>query len=310
MFGGNGMGFLILAIVAIALACATLWLLLNKTALSRGWAVIPAALLAAVVAFACVYPQDAGEVCVRINMGGSLDGYSEEAGFHLKAPWQSVVSYDVRNNIISLHKNDDYEFDGGDASGACVTVNDKGGATADVDIQVIYSLDGDSALKLYEDYGTQAALTEKSIINDVRAVTREVAGGLETIDMLTNRGRLANGVRESLSSRWKKMGLGIEQVSVQDIQYSKGIQKQYDAAQKAVVAQSKALNEQETERIKAATKKIKADGEAAANNALTASLTPEILTQRYIDALAEIAGKEGNLIVIPEGSTPLVSVGE
>ena len=45
--------------------------------------------------------------------------------------------------------------------------------------------------------------------------------------------------------------------------------------------------------------------EADANKVLTESLTPEVLQQRYIDTLAEI-GKSGNLVVVPEGSQPIV----
>lgn len=45
-----------------------------------------------------------------------------------------------------------------------------------------------------------------------------------------------------------------------------------------------------------------AEGQAEANRFLTESLSPEILTQRYIDAL-----NEGTVFVVPEGSTPLVT---
>lgn len=36
------------------------------------------------------------------------------------------------------------------------------------------------------------------------------------------------------------------------------------------------------------------------------SLTPEVIQQRYIDALKEI-GQSGNLVVVPEGSVPVIS---
>ena len=44
---------------------------------------------------------------------------------------------------------------------------------------------------------------------------------------------------------------------------------------------------------------------ADANAIMTQSLTPEVLEQRYIDALKSI-GKNGNLVVVPEGSQPIV----
>jgi regulator of protease activity HflC (stomatin/prohibitin superfamily) len=266
---------------------------------------IPLCVSAVALALTCFYAQNAGEAIVRINLGGSLAGYSEDAGFHAKAPWQSIVSYDVRNNLVNLYRDAEYKYDGGAAEGSCVTVNDKGGASADIDLQVVYSLDGDSAMKLYEDYGTQQAFTEKVILNDVRAVAREVAGQYDTITLLTNRGEFTKGLREALSSRWSGLGLNVEQVSVQDVRYPESITSRYADAQAAEVAKAQALNEQETAKVEAETKVINAKGEADANRVLTESLTQEVIQQHYIDALTQI-GSSGNLVVVPEGSQPIV----
>ena len=252
-----------------------------------------------------VYTQDAGEVVVLRNMGGDLAGYTEEAGFHVKAPWQKAIRYDVRNNLVNLYRDAEYTYDGGAAEGACVTINDKGGASADIDLQVVYSLDADAAMQLYIDYGTQKHFTETVIQNDVRATAREVAGQYDTMTMLTNRGQFTKGLRDALSVKWEKLGLEVEQVSVQDVRYPKTITSKYAEAQAAEVAKAQALNEQETAKVKAETKKIEAEGEAAANKVLSESLTPEVVQQHYIDALVSI-GKNGNLVVVPEGSMPVV----
>lgn len=269
------------------------------------WALIPAAFFVIAMVVSCVYAQDAGDVVVLRNLGGSLAGYTDEAGFHVKAPWQSTVRYDVRNNLINLYRDAEYSYDGGKAEGSCVTVNDKGGASSDIDLQVVYSLDADAAMQLYVDYGTQENFTSTVIQNDVRATAREVAGKYDTITMLTNRGEFTGGLREALAKKWDRLGLDVEQVSVQDVRYSGDITKRYAEAQEAEIAKAKALNEQEAAKVKAETKVIEAKGEADANETLAKSLTPEVIQQHYIDALKEI-GKDGNLVVVPEGSTPLV----
>lgn len=303
---GNDMFFLFFLVVGIvcivfAVACA------HNDDNGVPWGV--AGIVAIVVGFliTSLYAQDAGEVIVLRGMGGTLDGYTEEAGFHLKTPFQSTISYDVRNNLISLYRDSPYEYDNGNANGACVTVNDKGGASCDIDLQVVYSLDGDAALNLYRDYGTQSSFTEKTIINDVRAIAREVAGQYDTITMLTNRGEFTRGLRDALAVRWSDMGLNIEQVSVQDVRYKQEIIDSYTNAQAAEVAKAKALNDQETAKVTAETRKINAQGEADANRILTESLTPEVIQQHYIDTLGEL-GKSGNLVVVPQGSTPMVEV--
>ena len=230
-----------------------------------------------------IYSQDAGEVVVLRNLGGDLAGYTEEAGFHLKAPWQKAIRYDIRNNLVNL----------------------KGGARADIDLQVVYSLDADAAMQLYVDYGTQKHFTETVIQNDVRATAREVAGQYDTVTMLTNRGQFTKGLSDALASKWEKLGLDVEQVSVQDVRYDSSIVKAYNKAQAAEVAKAEALNKQETAKVQAETKKIEAEGEAAANKVLSESLTPEVVQQHYIDALVSI-GENGNLVVVPEGSMPVV----
>ena len=309
--------FMIIAVILLAIACF-LWFYSKENDMSRLTVLAPLALAAVSLGIGCLYTQDAGEVVVLINLGGSLGGYTEDAGFHTKAPWQSVVSYDVRNNLINLYRDAEYTYDGGAAEGACVTVNDKGGASADIDLQVVYSLDADSAISLYENYGTQGKFTSDVILNDVRATAREVAGQYETITLLTNRGEFTKGLKAALTQRWGDIGLNVEQVSVQDVRYAKTITKMYSEAQAAEVAKAKALNDRETAKVNAETKKIEAEvnaetkkvqaqGEADANRILTESLTPEVMQQNYIDALREI-GKSGNLVVVPEGSTPMVGV--
>ena len=254
---------------------------------------------AVIAASACLYTQDTGEVCVIRNLGGSLAGSTSEAGFHAKAPWQDVVTYDVRNNLINFYGDTDYEVDGGSYEGKQVSINDKSGASANIDIQVNYSLNPDAALSLYSEYGTQESFVEKYISNDVRAVTREVSGGFDTVTMLTDRSQFTKAVQKALTKKWKGIGLTVEQVSVQDVRYPKNITKSYSEAQAAEVAKQKAQNEQETAKVQAETKKIEAQGEADANAVLANSLNDPVIQQHYIDAPQSI-GTDGHLALGPE----------
>lgn len=274
--------------------------------LARGVAVVCLVFSFAFIVGSCIYTQDTGEVCVIRNLGGSLAGSTSEAGFHIKMPWQDVVTYDVRNNLINFYGDTDYKVDDGSYEGKQVSINDKSGASANIDIQVNYSLNPDSALNLYSEYGTQESFVEKYISNDVRAVTREVSGKFDTVTMLTDRSQFTKAVQDALTKKWNKIGLTVEQVSVQDVRYPESITDSYSQAQAAEVAKQKAQNEQETAKVQAETKKIEAQGEADANAVLAQSLNDQVLQQHYIDALKDV-GKEGNLIVVPNGSTPMIN---
>lgn len=256
----------------------------------------------------CVYTQDIGEVAVLRNITGSVAGSTEAPGIHVKAPWQDVIKYDTRNNVISFIGDGTEDYFGGSANGPQVTVNDSGGAQANIDIQVNYSIDPSIAEDLYANYGTQESFVQKVVAVDVRSVPREVAGQFETLDILTNRGEFTEAVQHALVNRWRSLGLHVEQVTIQQVRYPDSITSKYADAQVAEVAQQEAQARQETARIEAETKVIEAQAEADANDVLAESLSEEILEQRYIDALSEL-GKSGNIVIITDGNaTPLIDV--
>lgn len=281
---------------------------MNKTyeeQTSFGWMVAPVLIGIALIVPACIYAQDIGEAVVLKNFGGSLAGYTTEAGFHIKAPWQDATSWDIRNRLINFYRDSEYVYDNGSYSGAMVTINDSSGTKADCDVQVIYSINPDAVQQLYADYGNQEAYVSSYVSNDVRQTVRDCAGQFTTIQLLTNKEEFANAIMEALGNNWADSGVVVESVQVQDIRYADSITEAYANAQSAQVEQQRAQNEQDTARIEAETKAIEAEGIANSNRILAESLTPEVLQQNYYDTLKQI-GDKGNLVVVPEGSQPIV----
>lgn len=205
----------VISIILLLFSSAVTCVALSNNVKGAGIGLIPGLVGLLLLIPACLYSVDVGEVAVIRNMGGSLAGHSEDAGFHWKTPWQSVIKYDTRNNLINFYKDTDYKYDGGSAVGKQVTVNDKSGASADIDIQVNYSLDPSAAEYLYSEYGKQQTFTQNYISNDLRSVAREQSGRFDTLTMLTNRGEYTKAVQDALAAKWKKIGLTVEQVSVQ-----------------------------------------------------------------------------------------------
>lgn len=253
----------------------------------------------------CLYTQDAGDVKVLRDFGGNIAGSSSDTGFHAKAPWQDVITYDIRNNVISFVGDGEEDYFGGSANGPQVTINDSGGASANIDIQVNYSLDPSKAIDIYRDYGTQENFVRSIAAVDARSIPREVAGQFDTITVLTNRGELTAAIQERLTEKWAEYGLNVEQVSIQEVRYSQDIVNKYSEAQQAEIAKQTAYNNQEVARVNAETAVIEAQGKADANATLNASLTDAVLQQQYIDALKS-AADNGSLIVVPEDSQPIV----
>lgn len=252
----------------------------------------------------CVYTQDVGEAVVLRNFGGSLAGYTTEAGIKFKAPWQDALDWDIRNRLINFYRDADYTYDNGSYNGATVTINDSSGTKADCDVQVIYSINPDAVEKLYADYGTQEAYVASYVSNDVRQTTRDCAGQFSTIQLLTDKESFAKSIQDTLTQRWADSGVVVESVSVQDIRYDQSITDAYAKAQSAEIDKTKAQNELEVAKVEAETKVTESQGEAEANRILNESLTQEVLTQHYIDAI----NNSDTVYVVPNGATPMISV--
>lgn len=300
------------AFIAIA-GTITVWSYIKTTKRSNdgegptyAWTLLPVVIGLAFILPASIYTQDIGEAVVLKNFGGSLAGYTTEAGFHLKAPWQDATSWDIRNRLINFYRDSEYSYDNGSYSGATVTINDSSGTKADCDVQVIYSINPDAVQQLYADYGNQEAYVSSYVSNDVRQTVRDCAGRFSTIQLLTNKEEFANSIMEELESGWADSGVVVESVQVQDIRYEDSITQAYATAQSAQVEQTAATNRQETARIEAETKTIEAQGEADANAILTQSLTPEVLQQRYIEAL-QSAAEHDNLIITDGNSNIMLN---
>lgn len=297
--------FLIISIILLIMGIVSIAASFSKKAnVSKvlGPVLIVVAILAAIPSV--LFTQDVGEVKVIRNLGGSVSGISADAGFHLKAPWQSIITYDVRNNVLSFMGNEESDqFEGGSANGSAITINDQSGTSATIDLQVNYSLDPQAAQELYSDYGTQENFVKSVCAVDIRAIPREVSGQFDTISILTARGEFTNAVQEALTEKWKAYGLNVEQVSVQNVVYADSIKAKYAEATAAEIAKTTATNQLEVAKVEAQTKVAQAQGEADANRVLAESLNDQVLTSKYIDALKSA----DQLVVVPDGSSPLIT---
>lgn len=269
--------------------------------------------------FSSFYTQDAGEAKVQRSFTGQLVGKTTEPGLHFKAPWVDTITFDIRNQVVSYvgpadpnGKQSDHS--GGTATGAQITFQDKEGVTGNLDVVVRYSLHPDAVIDIYQNYQTQEAFVSRVVTNSVRSIARNIPARYNTIQVFQNRSQIGQELRAALEDAWADEGIVVEEVSLQEIRYSPEVTARFDEAQAARIAESRAQAEQEVARVAAETRVIEAEGKAEAqiaeargaaeaNRILTQSLTPEVLTQRYLDAIAN-----GTTFVVPEGSTPLVTV--
>lgn len=67
-----------------------------------GLRVVVIVLALVAIGLSSIYTQDVGEVVVLRSLGGNLAGSTTDAGFHFTAPWNDVITFDTRNNLINF----------------------------------------------------------------------------------------------------------------------------------------------------------------------------------------------------------------
>lgn len=245
-----------------------------------------------------VYTVDEGQAVVVRSWTGEVTSQETTPGMKTKAPWKVALVYDVRNQQV-IFASSTQEQDG-KQNGPQITVQDKEGVTANIDITVRYSVKPDAVTDIYKRYGSQENFVAKFIENDIRAAVRTVPTGYNTLELLNNRAKAEIDITKYLEERWDAHGVKVESVSLQEIRYSDEVKARFDAAQSARIEVEKAQAELQATEVSAQQKVVQAEAEAEANDILTKSLTAEVLSQRYLDTLQQV-GKDGNLVVVPEG---------
>lgn len=244
--------------------------------------------------FSMAVTNDEGQAKVLRSWTGEVEGEILTPGFSFKAPWQKDLTYDIRNQqvIFASSKGEPTK----DANGPQITIQDREGVSANIDISVRYSIDPSAVVDIYKRYGTQENFVAKFIENDIRAGVRTIPAKYGTLELLNNRAKVEQEITEYLAERWEKAGVRVETVSLQEIRYPEDVQQRFAEAQNARTEVEKANAELEANRVK-----------AESNRVLAESLTEQNLEQLKYETLREI-GKNGNLVIVPENFNGMINV--
>jgi regulator of protease activity HflC (stomatin/prohibitin superfamily) len=255
--------------------------------------------------FASTFSVDTGSSTVLKDWTGVVQEEAvTTAGIHTKAPWQDDIAWDIKNQDATFTGDGTTTHNGQQVAGAEITIIDKDGISANLDIQVLFSIKADSVVDLTKGYTNQDDFEIKVVENDVKSVPRDVASTFTTVQMFEERTRLKSEIAEALTLAWAKKGVIVDNVNLHGIRYPEDVQQRFKDAQNAQTDLLKAETDAKTAKTRAdgeAQAAIsQATGEAEANRLLAASLTPEILKIRQIEALSN-----ANTIVVPEDFTSL-----
>jgi regulator of protease activity HflC (stomatin/prohibitin superfamily) len=224
-------------------------------------------------------------VLFRTFSGGvdTQETYGE--GFHFMAPWNNMVIYGVRQQTVSEKMS--------------VLSSNGLGITIDVTLQ-FQPISADLPF-LHQEKGQ--GYVEYIVIPTIRSATRTVIGRYTPEEIYSSKKEAIQiEIFEETSKIASKQYIQINEVLVRDIELPTKIQaaieKKLEQEQEFLQYEFKLQKEKkEAERIK-----IAAEGKAEANRILNASLTPNILKEKGIEATLELSKSPNSKTVIIGGS--------
>lgn len=314
-----------------------------KRGVSLVAAAVGAILLVVTSLFAGLYSQDPGQAKVLRSFTGEVTGTDTTEGLGIKAPWVDTVDYDIRNQVVSYIGDGSAKVRNSKGeevlvTGPAITTQDKDGASASIDLIVRYSINPTSVESIYKEYGSQDNFESKMVENDVKSVVRNIPLQYSTTDFRLKREEAAAKMRDALATRWEKAGVQVDSVDLQGIRYPENIELSLQAVQEAINNANKAKADLETAKVEAEKTRVEAQAQADYDQIVRCGATTttvqevingtetdvvkviplqgddcqnrlneQVLTNKYIDALKEL-GKDGNVIVVPEGSMPMLQI--
>lgn len=266
--------------------------------LTRGAILLAVILVVGSLAAGCMTTTIvSGQAGVRYSPfgGTNLEDIFGE-GLHIHAPWLQVTKYDVRvqeklENMEALSSN---------------------GLSIGTDISVRWRPASETLPVLHVDYGVD--YFRKLIGPELRSVVREVIGQFTPEELYSSR---RTELQEQIFSRVKENveneNVIVEAILIRDVRLPEQIK---------VAIENKLKEEQEAERyeftiqkerLEAERKRIEAEGEAAYQQIITASLSSQFLRFKGIEATQQLANStNAKTVIVGSGSDglPLILGGQ
>lgn len=265
------------------------------------------AVLVLILVLTCVSVIPAGHTGV-VTVFGRVSSNVLQEGFHLKAPWEDVTKMD--NRVVKL------EVETEAFSKDLQTVATK--------LAVNYRLDTSMSYHVYKNIGKQ--YEDTLITPSVNEVLKAIIAKYTAEQSITNRAVISDALIEGLNEKLTKDGITITDVNIIDFDFSDTYISAIEAKQVAEQTYQKAKTEQsqltmekqadaerkiidanaalEVSKIEAEAVEYAGQKEAAANKAISESITNQLIDyykiQQWNGELPQVSGADGIIVNIPD----------
>ncbi|MBR9921064.1 MAG: prohibitin family protein [Bacteroidetes bacterium] len=229
---------------------------------------------------------DAGErgVIFRRFSGGLDTDNIYTPGFHVVAPWNNMYVYDVREKQIE----------------ESMEVLSSNGLNIKVDVTVRVHPGFDEIGFLHEEFGRDYLVS--LVRPEARSSVRQIIGKFTPEELYsTRRDEVQTLIQEDLMGTLGDNHIVLKASLIRDIKLPDKVKT---AIEEKIEAEQSALKYEyilQQERQEAERKTIEAQAKADANRILNASLTPNILRDKGIEATLELANSPNSKVIIVGG---------
>ncbi|MEQ6120890.1 prohibitin family protein [Reichenbachiella sp. MALMAid0571] len=204
-------------------------------------------------------------------------------GFHTKAPWNTIYTFDVSENKVE----------------EAMDVLDKSGLSISVDVSVRFSPIPSRIGYIQETF--QQDYINRLVIPEVRSSVRQVMGRFTAEEIYsTKRSEVETAIKSETEAVLgnKNNNVQMKALLIRSInlpaQIKQAIENKLQQEQEALAYQFRL----DKEKSEAERKRIAAEGEAAANKIINNSLTPELLKMRGIEATTELSQSPNSKVIV------------
>ncbi|MCW3804392.1 prohibitin family protein [Plebeiibacterium marinum] len=230
--------------------------------------------------FHIIQPGERAVVFKPYTIGLDVDNIKSE-GLAIIAPWNQLITYGVKEQTQE----------------ETMDVLDKNSMSINMDITVRFNPVYDKVGQIHQRFGKN--YVHVLVIPEVRSVVRSITGRYTAEELFsTKRTEVETLIEEETSEVLKANYIECKALLIRSIklpeQIKMAIENKLKQEQEALAYQFKL----DKERSEAERKKIEAEGIANYNKIINASLTPNIIKQKGIDATLELAQSQNSKVVV------------
>jgi regulator of protease activity HflC (stomatin/prohibitin superfamily) len=274
----------------------------------RPWGILPGLLAVLLFVFSLVHSVGAREVGIPVTLGHV--GADLQPGVHFLAPWTTIHSCSLAQQQ-SIQTQAATEGDAKGNDGIPFNGSDQGSGIADT--TVLYHFDPTHADTIYRKYGCDADLVKQNLIRQaLKGAVPQATAQFASLDVKNNRPQIQHAIESILNADFAGDGIIVDNVVLSGLQLSAATQQAADAKLAAQQAAQTAQFHLQQANVDLQTAQVQASARQKANQTESASLSPAILCDHWINAIAQskitVLSTNGPCGAVPAGTAPSVVV--